>query len=801
MTTSIRILLPLLVILYSSLWSQPRTVQGTVRDAESGEPLPFVNIRVQNTTRGTTTDRRGSFILHLQPGDHRLVFSYLGYGTEVRSVTGGETLDVVLASRPIPFPEITVSPNEDAAVAVIRKAIEAKKRRKDSLRDYSLTAHTKLVIDMDKMEGIAVNTISDSSFKGVMETRTDAYWARPDRYKEIIKARKQTSFITSRSNTLISKFFIMDFSADRFDIGKEIIGPISDEGLDAYYYQLLDTTSLDDVAVFRIHVFPRSEDDPLVTGDLYIVDKSFALVRVDLRPDEAAMPDFFDSLRFRQQFARFGNFWMPVDVAIDANISLSFIIQLKLRLEAYSVLQDYHINEGFAEDFFDRVVIKVLPEADERDSLYWVREALIPNTPEELEAYEKGDSVKASMQEKRNEVTWSSPLFGQTFQSGDEYIRVPGILGLYGFNRVQGHFLSGRFGYVNRRSWLRSLSIEPGYGIDDRRASLEGTASMRFGRASPFQVDLSGFRRLSWIDREREHWSAFNTTLTNLVARWDFRDYFYETGWRAAVSGDVLPVVRASVGWEQRQYENANVNADWSLFSRDRSFRDNPAVNPGRLHRIVIDLTLDTRDYIDNAGEIRRLGGAPTQHFFNAGIRIADRSLLGGDFTFTQIVSGIRGGISFGAWGVTTYRMSSVYSTGAVPTQAVWNLQAVPNYTSTRFRFRALDFREFSGDRAAEVFVEHDFDDVIWRKLGIPFLRSSGLGLIVFGNAGWTDMTRSSHDLQTVPVRVARLPYLEAGFGIDNIFLMFRLDVAWRLNHFRDGRNFFIGVSAPFVEM
>ncbi|NOY05219.1 MAG: carboxypeptidase-like regulatory domain-containing protein, partial [Chlorobi bacterium] len=462
MTTSIRILPLLFVVLCSTLWSQPRTTRGTVRDAETGDPLPFVNIRVQNTTRGTTTDRRGAFILHLPPGDHRLVFSYLGYRTETRAVSGGDTLDVALASRPIPFPVITVSPNEDAAVAIIRKAIEAKKTRRDSLRDYSLTAHTKLVFEVDKMEGVAVNSISDSSFTSVLETRTDAYWARPDRYKEIIKARKQTSFIASRSNTIISRFFIMDFSADSFDFGKTVTGPISDEGLDAYYYQLRDTTSLGDDAVFRIHVFPRSEDDPLVTGDLYIADKSFALVRVDLRPDEAAMPDFLDSLRFRQQFARFDNFWMPVDVAIDAKISLSFIIQLKLRLEAYSVLQDYRINEGIAEDFFDRVVIKVLPEADERDSLYWAREALIPNTPEELEAYEKGDSVKASMQEKRNEITWSSPLFGQTFQSGDEYFHVPGVLGLYGFNRVQGHFLSGRFTYTNRRSWLRSVSIEPG---------------------------------------------------------------------------------------------------------------------------------------------------------------------------------------------------------------------------------------------------------------------------------------------------------------------------------------------------
>ena len=64
------------------------TVKGTVVDA-SGQPLPGVNITVQGTTNGVTTDLSGGFTLRIRDGKRALlVASYIGFSTRKVWVSG-----------------------------------------------------------------------------------------------------------------------------------------------------------------------------------------------------------------------------------------------------------------------------------------------------------------------------------------------------------------------------------------------------------------------------------------------------------------------------------------------------------------------------------------------------------------------------------------------------------------------------------------------------------------------------------------------------------------------------------------
>ena len=57
------------------------TVQGTVIDIETGEPVIGASILEMGTTNGTITDFDGNFTLNVQPGA-KLQFSYMGYKTQ-----------------------------------------------------------------------------------------------------------------------------------------------------------------------------------------------------------------------------------------------------------------------------------------------------------------------------------------------------------------------------------------------------------------------------------------------------------------------------------------------------------------------------------------------------------------------------------------------------------------------------------------------------------------------------------------------------------------------------------------------
>ncbi len=61
------------------------TLTGTVRDAETGAPLPGVNVFLAETTLGTATDARGRFVIeHVPLGQHRLYASMVGYEAAAR---------------------------------------------------------------------------------------------------------------------------------------------------------------------------------------------------------------------------------------------------------------------------------------------------------------------------------------------------------------------------------------------------------------------------------------------------------------------------------------------------------------------------------------------------------------------------------------------------------------------------------------------------------------------------------------------------------------------------------------------
>ena len=71
-------------------------ISGRVTDAVSGEPLVGVTVVVQGTTLGIATNVDGEFSLNVPDKNASLVFSYIGYETQIINVSGKSNLDVKL---------------------------------------------------------------------------------------------------------------------------------------------------------------------------------------------------------------------------------------------------------------------------------------------------------------------------------------------------------------------------------------------------------------------------------------------------------------------------------------------------------------------------------------------------------------------------------------------------------------------------------------------------------------------------------------------------------------------------------
>jgi hypothetical protein len=90
--------------------AQPFTIQGTVVDSTNRSPIAGVNILVEGTTTGTTTDKAGNFKLTIPKIPCVLKISHISYKTITVSIHKHETVSItiILGSKLQDLPEFSV---------------------------------------------------------------------------------------------------------------------------------------------------------------------------------------------------------------------------------------------------------------------------------------------------------------------------------------------------------------------------------------------------------------------------------------------------------------------------------------------------------------------------------------------------------------------------------------------------------------------------------------------------------------------------------------------------------------------
>ncbi|MFN3918103.1 MAG: carboxypeptidase-like regulatory domain-containing protein [Flavobacteriales bacterium] len=123
----------LTTILFSSFIgiSQTGKLTGTVTE-KNGEPIPFANVFVVGATKGSTTNLEGKYKLDLEPGTHKVVYTFVGFNADTINVTikPGETVkkDVILLEKENLLKVFNVSAIKvtNTEAAVIKEVMESK---------------------------------------------------------------------------------------------------------------------------------------------------------------------------------------------------------------------------------------------------------------------------------------------------------------------------------------------------------------------------------------------------------------------------------------------------------------------------------------------------------------------------------------------------------------------------------------------------------------------------------------------------------------------------------------------------
>ncbi len=97
-----------IIVITPENYVQQQKVTGTITDAETGTPLPGVNVVVDGTTLGTVTDENGRYSIDVPVANSTITFSFVGYLTEKVPVSGQNVVDVKLVQDVKNLEEVVV---------------------------------------------------------------------------------------------------------------------------------------------------------------------------------------------------------------------------------------------------------------------------------------------------------------------------------------------------------------------------------------------------------------------------------------------------------------------------------------------------------------------------------------------------------------------------------------------------------------------------------------------------------------------------------------------------------------------
>ena len=494
-------------------------IKGNISNSKQ-EPLPFVNIYIENTFTGTTSNEDGKYELNISvPKTYTVIFQYLGYKTVKKTVninTFPFELDAVLIEEEITLNEVVINANENPANNIIRQAIAKRKVHLEQIQSYKADFYSRGLIRIkdapEKILGQELGDLGgglDSTRSGVIylsETISKLEFLRPNKLKETITASKISGNDNGFSfNTALDVDY--NYYNNTIEIGNQIISPIADYAFN-YYRYTLDGVFYDDKGnlINKVNVIPKHKNDPVFSGTIYIVENQWSIYALELSVSgEQAQIPAADFIKLKQNFSfsQKDNIWALISQSIDFKYGI-FGINGDGRFTA--IYSNYIFNSEIEKTNFTREIVSFAKEANKKDSIFWKSTRPVPLTDEEVTDYLKKDSIQVlkksktyldSIDRKNNTFKLGNLISGYNYSNSYNHwnIGISSPISALNFNTVQGWNgnidLNYRKEYDEYRRYL-TLNGNINYGFSDQKVRGTISATFKFNNISRPILMLSG---------------------------------------------------------------------------------------------------------------------------------------------------------------------------------------------------------------------------------------------------------------------------------------------------------------------
>ena len=804
-------------------------VSGKVYEAETGEPLAFVNVIFNGTSVGTSTDLDGSFEIESRFVSDSLCANFLGFNEQciyIPRESRQRNLEFRLTQKQLQLKNVVVVAKKgryrkknNPAVDLMRKVIANKKdNRLEGQDHYSFEQHEKIQIDLNNITDefkdrkifnsfdLLWNYLDTSNVNGkvylpifLREVISDIYYRKsPSTQKEYQKAIKLTKFdeqMDDKSINDVIEFLYKDI--DIYDntiplLDHSFISPISPLAINFYRFYILDTTVVNGLSSIRLGFIPKNKSNFGFTGDLYVSnDDRHTVTRADFGIIGDINLNFINDIKVSQDFEPLPEdgerFVLTKDeIVIDYSIAKNGIGLYGTRTLGY---RDFNFEPPDDPSVFNPIdrIIKVDGAFELGDS-YWDEERIIDLNDNQEDLYEMIDTL-ISLPAYRRLITGvrivsSGYIPFPTFDIGP-------LPTFYSFNQVEGSRI--RLGGETNLNFSKNILFEGygAYGFRDKRFKFKTGLTYSFNKdwkrnprhflRAIYQQDVSFPGQELTFAQQDNVLLSLRRGATNFM----FLDKEF-----------ILQYTRETPG-----------------FAYDISFID-------RIRRPYGDLILN---FIGENGEpdfLREINTAT----FGASIEIAPNKqfiqgrqyrrpiineypvwtvryegsvdgFLGSDYSFHKLELGVFKRFNLSILGHTNIGLEAGKIWGDLPYTELFIPPANQSFAYQRETFNMMNFLEFISDQQVFLRAEHYFKGFILNR--IPLLKKLKLREVatfklVYGTLSDSNNPELTDGIPLFNVNEDGVPisylftdgaYMEGSIGLTNIFKVLRIDLVKRFNY------------------
>lgn len=369
-------ILSLFCLVSIQLFAQNKEIEGTVMDANSKTALAFVNILLNGSNSGFSSDIDGKFNATINENTDFLLFTSIGY--EKKKVPIAEMqkgIKIYLKPITIEIAEVKVVPGINPADIIMQKVIDNKdKNNPEKATEFSYDSYNKLVFTINpdslamKLEAQKDSEEVDSSLLWtaelvnkqhifMMESVSHRDYISPERDKEVILASRVSGLKNpefSLIGTQLQSFSFYNEYVELMDY--KLLSPISKVGVNSYLFILEDSIIEDGEKYYLISFQQKNgKNFNALKGQLTIHKGDWAIKNVIGEPKESGGFE----IKIQQLYEKVDGQWFPIQLNSNITFNGIMIDNFPLYGIGRSYLKNIELRSQRDKRDFDNVVLEL----------------------------------------------------------------------------------------------------------------------------------------------------------------------------------------------------------------------------------------------------------------------------------------------------------------------------------------------------------------------------------------------------------------------------------------------------------